>query len=89
VPIDGTGMLGPSLRVEVRVDGSGGHTQRLQVPPSMGGLFMLIDGKRTVTQLGEALASELEVAPNHLNAVHRYTTSILADLTERGLAKVD
>jgi len=88
VPVDGTGRLGPSLRVEVRVNSRGRHSQRLQVPPSMGSLFALIDGKRTVTQLGDAMASELGVAPNHLKAVRRYTTSILADLTERGLAKV-
>lgn len=87
VPVDGEGVLGSSLRVGIAVDGVESNlARRIQVPPSMRPLFALIDGQRSVSELGDELADALGVPPEHRKAVQRYTQSVLSALVERGLA---
>lgn len=91
VPVDGKGKVMAALRVEFEPDGSTEDdrlVRRLLVPLSMRPLFGLVDGQRTVEQLGDALADQLAVGPQHRKSVHAYARNVLGGLVERGLAEL-
>jgi flavin-dependent dehydrogenase len=89
VPHDGHGRMMPALRVEFPPDPDYPGERlirRIHVPVSMGPLFELIDGARTVEQLGDALFQRLGVAEEHRRSVRSYSRQVLEELVSRGLA---
>lgn len=89
VPYDGHGRMMPALRVEFPPDPEFPGERlirRVHVPVSMGPLFDLIDGQRTVEQLGDALFVRLGVAEEHRRSVRSYSRQVLEELVGRGLA---
>jgi flavin-dependent dehydrogenase len=90
VPVEAQGRMAPSIRVEVKVDGSAeaAQTRRMHVPPSIAPMFGFIDGQRSVHQIGAALADHIGVADEHRAKVAGYARTVLLGLVERGLADV-
>lgn len=90
VPLEAQGRMAPALRVEIHPEGACPEQRflrRLYVPPSFAPLFQLVDGRRSVRQLGESLLDRIGAGPAHRAYVARYTQMILAGLWERGLAE--
>lgn len=88
VPVDGKGHLAPSLRIEVRDPGHDGEQssmQRLHIPCSMAPLLDLMSEPRSVSELSDAMATEIGVSERHRPAVNRYTRGIISSLWRRGL----
>ena len=91
VPHDGHGRMMPAIRVELPPDPEFPGERlirRIHVPVSMGPLFSLVDGRRTVEELGDALHTRLGVGEEHRRSVRRYTRQVLEELVGRGLAGV-
>lgn len=90
VPIEAQGRMALSMRVEVKVQGSAdaAQTRRMHVPPSFSPMFGMIDGQRTVQQIGASLADHIGVAKEHRPEVTSFTRTVLLGLVERGLAEV-
>lgn len=88
VPLEGEGRLAPSTRVEVGVGepGESRRIRRMQVPVAMGELFPLIDGKATLTQIGDTFVANKDIDTAHRASLNRYILWIAQSLVDRDLA---
>ena len=90
VPLEGKGRLASSIRVEVNdtAPGDANRIRRMHIPDAMGSLFSLMDGRRTLRQLGDAYQEQQEINQSHRSSLERYILWIGQSLVDRDLATI-
>ncbi len=89
VPLDWQGRMAPALRVEFPASRGPGLLRRIYAPRELEPLFGLVDGRRTLVEVGAALARRLKLPAKDGAQAARLARAALCALIERGLAEAD
>jgi len=90
VPLEGKGRLASSIRVEVNdtAPGDANRIRRMHIPDAMGPLFPLMDGRKTLRQLGDSYQKQQGIDQSHRSSLERYILWIGQSLVDRDLATI-